>query len=79
MAMATSDEKSAAISSMTASPPSNEPNPTYPENRAALEKRTIRKFDFFVLPQFMILILVAYIDRSNIGPYSFSDAALVVF
>ena len=32
-----------------------------------LEKRTLRKFDLFVLPQMMILILIAYLDRSNIG------------
>lgn len=31
------------------------------------EKRTPRKFDLFVLPQMMILILIAYLDRSNIG------------
>lgn len=31
------------------------------------EKRTLRKFDLCVLPQMMILILIAYLDRSNIG------------
>lgn len=32
-----------------------------------LEKRTLRKFDIYVLPQFMLLVLIAYLDRSNIG------------
>ncbi|KAI5367271.1 putative major facilitator superfamily, MFS transporter superfamily [Septoria linicola] len=32
-----------------------------------LEQRTLRKFDLYVLPQFMILVLIAYLDRSNIG------------
>lgn len=36
----------------------------------SLEKSILRKFDRFVLPQFMVLILVAYIDRSNIGAAS---------
>ncbi|KAL4947599.1 major facilitator superfamily domain-containing protein [Aspergillus filifer] len=34
---------------------------------AALEKSILRKFDFLVLPQMMILTLLAYLDRSNIG------------
>ncbi|KAL5343216.1 major facilitator superfamily domain-containing protein [Aspergillus crustosus] len=34
---------------------------------SALEKSILRKFDFFVLPQMMILTLLAYLDRSNIG------------
>ena len=33
----------------------------------ALEERVMRKFDKFVLPQFAILVLIAYLDRSNIG------------
>ena len=48
--------------------------PTLPENGEVetyhdveLEKRTLRKFDFYVLPQFMIMVLIAYLDRSNIG------------
>jgi len=32
-----------------------------------LEQRVMRKFDKFVLPQFAILVLIAYLDRSNIG------------
>lgn len=32
-----------------------------------LEKRILRKFDFYVLLQFMIMVLIAYLDRSNIG------------
>lgn len=32
-----------------------------------LEKHVMRKFDRFILPQFAILMLIAYLDRSNIG------------
>lgn len=32
-----------------------------------LEKRTISKFDKFMMPQMAILMLIAYLDRSNIG------------
>lgn len=32
-----------------------------------LEKRVLGKFDKLVLPQFMLLVLIAYLDRSNIG------------
>ena len=32
-----------------------------------LEKQTLRKFDIFLLPQLAILVIVAYLDRSNIG------------
>jgi hypothetical protein len=35
-----------------------------------LEKRVMRKFDRFVLPQFAILVLIAYLDRSNIGRFN---------
>lgn len=34
-----------------------------------LEKRVMKKFDRFVLPQFAILVLIAYLDRSNIGRF----------
>ena len=32
-----------------------------------IEKRALRKFDIFVLPQMAVLVLIAYLDRSNIG------------
>lgn len=32
-----------------------------------LEKKIVRKFDCYVLPQFVIIILLAYLDRSNLG------------
>lgn len=32
-----------------------------------LERRTLRKFDKYLLPQFFIILLIAYLDRSNIG------------
>jgi hypothetical protein len=32
-----------------------------------IEKRALSKFDKFLLPQIAILVLIAYLDRSNIG------------
>ncbi|KAK2810067.1 hypothetical protein FQN50_003261 [Emmonsiellopsis sp. PD_5] len=32
-----------------------------------LERKVMRKFDMFVVPQMIILIIIAYLDRSNIG------------
>lgn len=32
-----------------------------------IEKRALAKFDKFLLPQISILVLIAYLDRSNIG------------
>ena len=31
------------------------------------ERRIIRKFDMLVLPQFVLMIILAYLDRTNIG------------
>jgi hypothetical protein len=36
----------------------------------ALEKRVMSKFDKYVLPQMSLLIILAYLDRSNIGMVS---------
>lgn len=33
----------------------------------ALERRTMAKYDKFLLPQMAMLIILAYLDRSNIG------------
>lgn len=35
-----------------------------------LERRTMAKYDRFLLPQMAILIILAYLDRSNIGTHS---------
>ena len=32
-----------------------------------IEKKTLRRFDLFLLPQIAILIVIGYLDRSNIG------------
>lgn len=32
-----------------------------------LEKQTLRRFDMFLLPQIALLIIIGYLDRSNIG------------
>lgn len=32
-----------------------------------LEKTTLRRFDIFLLPQIAIIIVIGYLDRSNIG------------
>jgi hypothetical protein len=34
-----------------------------------LEKRVMAKFDKYVLPEFAVVVLIAYLDRSNIGMY----------
>jgi hypothetical protein len=39
-----------------------------------LEKHTLRKFDIFLLPQLAILVIVAYLDRSNIGEHTLLHA-----
>ena len=33
----------------------------------AMEKRIIRKFDMLALPQYILIIILAYLDRTNIG------------
>ncbi|KEF52808.1 uncharacterized protein A1O9_11225 [Exophiala aquamarina CBS 119918] len=33
----------------------------------ALEKQTLRRFDLFLLPQIAILIIIGYLDRTNVG------------
>jgi hypothetical protein len=32
-----------------------------------LEKRALRKFDWILMPQIMLLLIFAMLDRSNIG------------
>jgi hypothetical protein len=32
-----------------------------------LERKVIRKFDRYVLPQFVVLVILGYLDRTNIG------------
>jgi hypothetical protein len=32
-----------------------------------MEKRIIRKFDMFALSQYTLIIILAYLDRTNIG------------
>ena len=38
-----------------------------------LEKTTLRRFDLFLLPQIAIIIIIGYLDRSNIGRFSKHD------
>lgn len=33
----------------------------------ALEKHTLRKFDKYLLPPLIVILLLAYLDRSNLG------------
>lgn len=35
----------------------------------ALEKQTLRRFDLFLLPQIAILIVIGYLDRTNVGRF----------
>lgn len=37
------------------------------EGDALMEKRAWRKFDKFLLPQMALVIILAYLDRTNIG------------
>ncbi|KAI6715076.1 hypothetical protein JHW43_002442 [Diplocarpon mali] len=46
-------------------PPSHSPRPR--QFDAALERRVVRKIDRHLMPLVMILYLLAYLDRSNIG------------
>ena len=41
--------------------------PPHPYIDPVLEKRVMRKFDYYVIPQMMLLVILAYLDRSNIG------------
>jgi hypothetical protein len=34
-----------------------------------VEKKVLSKFDKFVMPQMALLVLFAYLDRTNIGKY----------
>ena len=40
-----------------------------------LERRVLRKFDCYVLPQILVMVLLAYLDRSNIGSISLHSPA----
>jgi hypothetical protein len=42
-------------------------NDTIIELDPELERRTLRKFDKFLLPPLAIILLLAYLDRSNLG------------
>jgi len=33
----------------------------------AIEKRALRKFDIFLLPMILIIVIIASLDRSNLG------------
>lgn len=39
------------------------------ELNRAQEQRVLSKFDKYVMPQMAILVLFAYLDRTNIGNY----------
>lgn len=43
-----------------------------------LEKRAIAKFDKFMMPQMALLMLIAYLDRTNIGLFDHSRVGGVV-
>lgn len=34
-----------------------------------LERRTLRKFDKWLLPPLLVILLLAYLDRSNLGRF----------
>lgn len=65
------EEKIAHESTETIPPP----NPSDEESALeiyidpVLEKEIMRKFDFFVLPQFAILNILSFLDRANVGKF----------
>lgn len=44
------------------------------ELNAAQERRVLSKFDIFVMPYMALLVLFGYLDRTNIGNHSDSQA-----
>jgi len=42
-------------------------NDTTIELDPELERRTLRKFDKFLLPPLAVILLIAYLDRSSLG------------
>jgi hypothetical protein len=42
-------------------------NDTIIELDPELERRTLRKFDKYLLPPLAVILLLAYLDRSNLG------------
>lgn len=38
----------------------------------AIQARALRKFDYLVIPQIMIISIIGYIDRSNLGTFKIS-------
>jgi hypothetical protein len=45
-------------------------NDTIIELDPELERRTLRKFDKYLLPPLTIVLLLAYLDRSNLGQFA---------
>lgn len=45
-------------------------NDTIIELDPELERRTLRKFDKYLLPPLGVILLLAYLDRSNLGQYA---------
>lgn len=45
-------------------------NDTIIELDPELERRTLRKFDKYLLPPLSVILLLAYLDRSNLGQYA---------
>ena len=42
------------------------------------ERRVLSKFDWLVMPQMSILVLFAYLDRTNIGTLVFGSSSLSI-
>lgn len=36
----------------------------------AIQARALRKFDYLVIPQIMVISIIGYIDRSNLGTFA---------
>lgn len=42
------------------------------------EEAVLRKFDWLVLPQFFIIMVLSYLDRSNIGMFHSKNSTCVL-
>jgi hypothetical protein len=67
MTMSKADEKHDRPNASVDDVSSGLVNDTTIELDPGLERRTLRKFDKFLLPPLACILLLAYLDRSNLG------------
>jgi hypothetical protein len=64
------DIESNSLSASNVASPCPEPGASEIFIDPVVLKRVISKFDKFMMPQMAVLMIIAYLDRSNIGIYS---------